>query len=181
MVLFIMNIINNNCIKQIDNDSLKAFFSRNKIENKNIISSKKENKDNIIRYMAVLEIPSINLMQGIPYLGKDNTVDRNIQIIEPISLPDMVDGNFILASHSGSSPISYFKNLNKLKNNELVYVYYDNVKYTYIVNNQYLVDKGRVTIKRNHSKRTLTLITCDKKDNSKQLVVIAYLQNQEKY
>ena len=180
IVLFSNNISNNNHISKVDSESLKAFFSHNNI-NAEMKTTEDNSKKEIINYMAVIEIPSINLIHGIPYPGKDNTVDRNIQIINPISLPDMVNGNFILASHSGSSSISYFKKLNKIKENDKVYIYYDNVKYIYKVNNQYLVDKGHVSIRRDHSQSTLTLITCDKKDDTKQLVVIAYLQNTEKY
>lgn len=180
IVLFSINISNNNHISKVDSESLKKFFSHNNI-NIETKTNKDSSKEDIINYMAVIEIPSINLIHGIPYPGKDNTVDRNIQIIEPISLPDMVNGNFILASHSGSSSISYFKNLNKIEENDKVYIYYDNLKYIYKVNNQYLVDKGHVSIKRDHSQTTLTLITCDKTDDTKQLVVIAYLQGTEKY
>lgn len=180
IVIFGINTVNKNHISKVDSESLKAFFSHNNVSNE-IKTTKDNSNENIINYMAVLEIPSIDLMQGIPYQGKDNTVDRNIQVIEPISLPDMVNGNFILASHSGSSAISYFKHLNKVRNNDKIYIYYNNLKYIYKVSNQYLVDKGHVSIKRDHSQTTLTLITCDKKDDTKQLVVIAYLQGTEKY
>lgn len=180
IVIFGINAVNKNHISKVDSESLKAFFSHN-----NINTETKKNKDNskedIINYMAVIEIPSINLIHGIPYPGKDNTVDRNIQIINPISLPDMVNSNFILASHSGTSAISYFKHLDKVKNNDKIYIYYNNLKYIYKVSNQYLVDKGHVSIKRDHSQTPLTLITCDKRDDTKQLVVIAYLQSTEKY
>lgn len=177
VILFSIYFVNRQAIATVDKESLDAFFSKNEIET----SETEENESNLIEYMAVIEIPSIDLMQGIPYLGKDNTVDRNIQIIEPLSLPDEPTGNFILASHSGTSAISYFKHLDKLTTGDDVYIYYENIKYHYEVADTYLVDKGNVSIRRDHSKSTITLITCDKKDDTKQLVVIAYLTNTEDY
>ena len=94
-------------------------------------------------------------------------------------MPDVVGGNLILAAHSGNARISYFRNLNKLEIGDEATVDYKDKTYTYKVVNIYDVDKnGKVEIKRNLSKTTLTLITC--KDNSnKQLVVICELINEK--
>lgn len=184
ILLFIVGVtigifhnINNNYIKEVDNESIDFFFSKD--EN---IKKDKDLKTKIINYVAVLEIPKINLKQGIPYPNsKDNTVDRNIQVIEPFEYPDIEAGNFILASHSGNSIISYFKNLDKLDVNDEVYVYYQKNKYIYKIADFYESDKYQVSIKRDHSKTTLTLTTCSKDKKDKQLVLIAYLVNVSNY
>ena len=102
-----------------------------------------------------------------------NNVNRNIQIIKSSSYPDEENGNTILASHSGTSSISYFKNLYKLEVNDEAKIYYKNNTYTYKLNNIYNVPKtGTVNIKRDIYKTTLTLITCTKGSKTEQTVYI---------
>ena len=63
------------------------------------------------KYIGVLEIPSIDLKQGLvdPY-SKNNTVSKNIEIIKPYHMPDEYGKIMILASHSGSSKVAFFDN-----------------------------------------------------------------------
>ena len=69
-----------------------------------------------------------------------------------------------------------FTNLNKLGNGDLAYIKYNNVTYTYKIVNIYDVLKtGTVSIYRDKNKSTLTLITCNLKDNTKQTIYIAEL------
>ena len=71
--------------------------------------------------------------------------------------------------------------MHKLKNNDIAYVYYNGIKYTYKVTRIYQVDKtGTVNIYRDVNKTTLTLITCTKGDKKHQTVFILELQKQEK-
>jgi len=91
-------------------------------------------------------------------------------------MPDIVDGNLILASHSGNGKTAYFKNLYKLELNDTTIVHYNNKKYIYGVINKYEIDKiGKANIIREANKNILTLITCNQKDKSKQLVIISEL------
>ena len=88
-------------------------------------------------------------------------------------MPDK-KGNLILAAHSGTSAIAYFKHLDQVSINDEVYVYYKDKKYNYIIKKIYDVDKtGFVKINRDKNKQTLTLITC-KKNTNKQTVFIGY-------
>ena len=123
----------------------------------------------------ILEIPKINLYQEFyPNDKEKNNVDKGIQVIETSKMPNQ-KSNLILASHSGSSKIAYFKNLDKLNINDIAFIYYQNKKYKYIITNIYDVEKtGYVDIKRNKNKQTLTLITC-KKNTNKQTIYIGYL------
>ncbi len=128
-------------------------------------------------YIAVLEIPSINLKRGIvDYNSKYNNVRYNIQIIEHSQMPDVENSNLILAGHNGTSGVSFFKNLYKLKEDSLIYLYYDGYKYIYKLNNYYDTDKdGKIEIVRNRYKNAITLITCKKGTKDKQAVFIGYL------
>lgn len=123
----------------------------------------------------VIKIPKINLKQEFyPNDKIKNNVDKGIQVIETSVMPNK-NGNLILASHSGNSKISHFKNLDKLAINDNVYIQYQNKIYKYIIKKIYDVEKtGYINIKRNKTKQTLTLITC-KKNTNKQTVFIGYL------
>ena len=84
-----------------------------------------------------------------------------------------MNGNLILASHSGTSSISFFKNLYKLELNDDVYVNYNNKDYHYKVTDIYTdIKDGDIGIRRNKNKTTLTLITCTKNDKTTQTVYI---------
>lgn len=159
----------------------------NTILNENIELSYYFNESNTINnkqkehYIAVLEIPKIKLKKGLYNIdSKLNNVDKNIEILHESDMPDIPNGNLILASHSGNSSISYFKNLTKLEINDKIIIYYNNEKYIYKLVNIYEVDKkGSMEIIRNNNKRVLTLITCNKKDKTKQSVFILELDTIE--
>lgn len=144
---------------------------------------KKTSSSPTYNYIAVLEIPSIKLKRGlVDYKSKYNNIKYNIQIIENSQMPDIENSNLILAGHNGTSNVSFFNDLDKLKEDSLVYVYYNNIKYIYKINNNYEVKKdGRVEIIRNRNKTTITLITCKKDSEDKQLVYIGYLVDKVEY
>ena len=74
---------------------------------------KEEKKENY-NYIAVLEIPTINLKKGLLDIDdKNNNVDKNIEILKGSSMPDQ-GGNLILAAHNGLGRVAYFRNLHKL-------------------------------------------------------------------
>lgn len=127
-------------------------------------------------YIAVLEIPKINLRKGI--YAKDsskNNVNKNIELMKESNMPDEVNGNFILAGHSGTSRVSYFKNLHKLENGDKAYIYYNGARLVYKLVNTYDIQKtGEASITRNGQKTTLTLITC-RHNTDKQTVFILEL------
>lgn len=134
-------------------------------------------------YIGVLEIPKINIKRGFLNIkDKGNNVNKNLQVIKGSDMPNVKNGNLIIAAHSGNSYISYFKNLHKLSNDDVAYVYFNNIKYTYKVAGKYDVEKnGKVTIHRDNKKNTLTLITCSQTDKTKQIVYILELESEENY
>ena len=142
-----------------------------------------EKKTSNYNYIGVLEIPKINIKRGFLNIkDKGNNVNKNLQVIKGSDMPNVKNGNLIIAAHSGNSYISYFKNLNKLSNDDVAYVYFNNIKYTYKVAGKYDAEKnGKVTIHRDNKKNTLTLITCSQTDKTKQIVYILELESEENY
>ena len=97
-------------------------------------------------------------------------------------MPDVVNGNFILAGHSGTSNVAFFKNLYKLELNDTAKVYYNSKVYTYKIVNIYNETKdGSVNVYRDSNKTTMTLITCTKDDKEHQTIYILELIGVETY
>ena len=142
-----------------------------------------EKKTPNYNYIGVLEIPKINIKRGFLNIkDKGNNVNKNLQVIKGSDMPNVKNGNLIIAAHSGNSYISYFKNLYKLSNDDVAYVYFNNIKYTYKVVGKYDAEKnGKVTIHRDNKKNTLTLITCSQTNKTKQIVYILELESEENY
>ena len=165
----------NNLIVNIDVDYINETYTN--------IDNPPLKEQPIINYLAFLEIPKINLNQGIlPKTSYYNNVNYHVQILDISDLPDVINGNMVLAAHSGSSNIAYFKNLYKLTKDDKAYIVYNNKKYSYQVVNIYnQVKKGSLNIYRDLTKTTLTLITCTKNDKNSQTVYILELTGVETY
>ena len=125
-------------------------------------------------YIGYLEIKKINLKQGlVSKKSYYNNVKYNIQMLSTSDYPDKSLGNVILAAHSGTGYIAFFKNLYKLSLGDEAKITYKNYVYTYKIVNIYNVPKvGKVKINRDVHKNTLTLITCTHNSKTEQTVYI---------
>ena len=127
-------------------------------------------------YLGIIEIPKINLQKRLYDINSyQNDVNKNIEILDSSDMPNVLGGNLILAAHNGNTSVGYFRNLHKLKLGDEVNISYNDVNYTYEITKIYdVLRTGKVNIKRDKSKTTITLITCLGSD--RQLVVIGYLK-----
>lgn len=132
-------------------------------------------------YIGYLNIPKINLTKGFVDMNSaDNTVEKNIMIVEGSDYPDKDKGNFIIAGHSGTGWKAFFNDLRKLTEGDTAKVTYKGTIYTYQIVNIYTQPKtGKLAIYRNYEKTTLTLITCTNNDSTTQTIYIAELINKE--
>lgn len=130
-----------------------------------------DSRDNYIGY---LEVPDVNIKRGFVSLdSKYNSVGYNVMLIEGSTMPDVKNGNLILAAHRGNSSVSFFNDLYKLDRRDKAIVTYNGKKYTYELVTSYEESKdGVLTIKRNADVSTLTLITCTRKNKKTQTVFI---------
>lgn len=128
-------------------------------------------------YIGYLSIPNIDFKRGFTAIdSRYNNVNRNLYVLPESNYPDVVNGNFIIAGHSGSSSVSFFRNLYKLSIGNDIYVTYNSHEYHYVIKNIYTdIKDGDITIKRNKKVSTLTLITCTKGDNTTQTIYICEL------
>lgn len=171
---------------QKEETKIEEFFEEEveyvpEITNKSEEQEEKEAKE--VNYTFVLEIPSISLKKGFYGLGiYSNTVSQNIQMLNKSDYPDVINGNVMLAAHRGNSRVSFFNKLDKTNDGDKVYLYYNGVKYEYILSTRYDINKtGTAKIVRDNNKNTITLITCKKNTNDKQVVYIGYLNNKTNY
>lgn len=132
-------------------------------------------------YIGYLTIPKINLTKGfVDKRSSENDVEKNILIINGSNYPDVENGNFILAGHSGTGWKAFFNELYQLNINDEAYVTYKGKKYVYNLVNIYTQPKvGKVAIYRNYDVRTLTLITCTNNDQTTQTIYILELTSIE--
>lgn len=141
-----------------------------------------EDKSVTYNYIGTLEIPKLGIKRGFlniesPY----NNVNRNVTLIENSTMPDVQNGNIILAAHSGNCWVCYFDKLYKLSIGDKASINYSGNKYNYELKNIYNVAKtGTVEVKRDPTKTVLTLITCTHGSDTEQTVYIFELTNKEK-
>ena len=173
---------------QGEKQSIEKFYKKEEIkeqddENLESQDAKIDETGNIINtftydYIMVLKIPKISFERGIvDKSSKDNTVSKNIEILDESDMPDVENGNLILAGHSGNSRVSFFRRLVEIDIGDEAIITYKGKTYTYKVVNSYDIPKtGMAEIIRNPEKTTLTLITCRQGTNN-QVIYILELDN----
>lgn len=181
ITLLSYSIYQDNLCKNEDKENIKEFFEDYE-ENSNTdeIVEKQETKQvQNTNYIAVIEIPTINLQTGIVMSNASyTTMNRNVSVYPTADMPSVDNGNFILFAHNGSSRVSYFKNINRLKDNDKIYIYYNNNKYTYNVIRKYDVSMYNSSpLNRVENKTIITLITCKSGNNKYRTVIVGELEN----
>ncbi len=82
----------------------------------------------------------------------------------------------IIAAHSGTGPIAYFKDLDKLKQNDEIEINYKDNKYTYVVTDIWNTKKsGSINIPKQNNKQ-LILTTCTPNKKNYQLIINSTLK-----
>lgn len=130
-------------------------------------------------YIGYLEVPDVGIKRGFVSLeSKYNTVGYNVTQIVGSTMPNVKNGNLILAAHRGNSSVSFFENLYKLEDGAKAYITYKGKTYEYTLKYRYTEPKdGSLTIRRNGDATTLTLITCTRNDKKTQTIFIFELSN----
>ena len=166
--------------KQIENKEKQAISEYYNIEE--TVSTEEPEKEEVVKdqmkihYIAILKIPKINLERGLvdpnSYL---NNVNYNLEIVNGSDMPDVRNGNIIIAGHSGTARVSYFRNLDKLELGDYIIIDYNNNSYKYKIVEIYDIDKNRYAeINREKNSTIITLITC-RHNTNKQIVIIGKL------
>ncbi len=127
-------------------------------------------------YLGILRIPKINLKEGFYSINsKNNNINKSVTILKESKL-DIHNGSIIyLVAHSGTGYKAFFKDLDKLNINDILYLDINGNYYEYIINDKYELDKnGKITVSHNIHDDYLVLSTCSK-NKEKQLVIVSKL------
>lgn len=140
-------------------NSIKIKGSNNKIQEDNKI-------------IGSILIEKINVYSNIYDLNsKKNNVEENITILKGSIEPTSSDSIMFLAAHSGNGKYAYFKDLDKLIENDEVILNYKNNKYIYKVKTIFESKKnGSIKVSKLKEKQ-LVLTTCSPKNKDKQLII----------
>lgn len=138
--------------------------------------TKKETNPNLF---GVLEIPSLQLKNPIYQKEvKENHVDKNIQLLEETISNSFPSSVIVLASHSGNGTHAYFKNLYQMKENELIFFYYQDKKQEYRFFKKEEVEKTGTIYLENYEFPCLIFITCSKdKGNIQEVYYAKFIKN----
>ncbi len=139
-----------------------------------VVQTTTKPKDARDAYIGYVEVPSVKIKRGfVSPDSKYNSVGYNVMVIKGSEMPDVKNGNLILAAHRGNSSVSFFDKLYKTKRRDKAIITYGGKTYTYELVNSYEESKdGSLTIKRNANVNTLTLITCTRNNKKTQTVFI---------
>lgn len=186
--VFLFYNIYNFYINRIEEKQAEEFINNPVVEDTPVIEETTEEVKEEVKqpetynYVGVLEIPKINFKRGfLDIKDKNNNVNKNIQVLENSAMPNVNGGLLVIAGHSGSGRVAFFRNLYKLKENDRIYIYYENIKYIYQVQKYYEETKdGDISIDKN-SESTLVLTTCSQTDKNKQIVIVSKLIDKTNY
>ena len=161
-------------LDQGSNELVEAYYER-KIEPERIVTKidRKEKEE----YLGILKIPKINLKEGFYQINsKNNNISKSVTILKE-SVLTIGNGSIIyLIAHSGTGYLAFFKDLNKLNINDMLYLDINNNSYQYVINDIYEVEKnGKIMVNHNIHEDYLVLSTCG--ENNKQLVITSKLIN----
>ena len=173
--LITYDYLSNSKVDKKETELLEEFYEIEEeiesIEEPQVVEEVKEHIK--VNYIAVLKIPKIGLERGLVdpnnYL---NNVNYNLEWLDGSSMPDEINGNVIIAGHSGSARISYFRKLDRLEIGDEASIIYNGKTYNYKVVDIYDIEKtGKAEIVKEKNTTTLTLITC-RHNTNRQIVVI---------
>lgn len=109
--------------------------------------------------IAIMEIPRIKLKQGIVEGISDNALQYFLGHFPDSAMPGEV-GNFSVAGHRVSDYTDAFINLYKVKAGDEVIVKTKDKKYTYVIEENFIVEPEDVSVLESTDYEKITLVTC---------------------
>ena len=145
---------------QKQNELLEAFESQ-LAEGDNENTEEEVNLDSINGYtpIAIMKIPSIKLKQPVVEGITEDVIKYFLGKFPESTMPGEV-GNFAVAGHRVSDFTDAFINLYKVKPGDNVIVTTKDGKYTYEVEESFIVEPEQVEVLENADYEKITLITC---------------------
>ncbi|MDV4149317.1 class D sortase [Clostridium sp. AL.422] len=128
-------------------------------ESKELTKEEEEKLMNGYKPIALMEIPSIDLSQGIVEGITDDILQYYLGKFENSVAPGE-KGNFSVAGHRVSDYSEAFVNLYKVEIGDKVLVKANKKEYVYEVTENFIVSPDKVDVLDNTDESTITLVTC---------------------
>lgn len=153
--------LSNQIMNNYNLSKLYTNISDDSIENKN-----NENSNDLF---GVIEIPKISLSYPV-----FNTLTEELLKISPCKFYGSnldENGNICIAGHNYDNG-KFFSNIYMLEPNDEIYIYYNNIKYMYIVTSNYEVAANDLSPVFNYdsNQENLTLVTCNNINNNRIII-----------
>lgn len=130
-------------------------------EREEVTEEKEKELESINGYkpIALMEIPSINLSQGIVEGISDESLQYYLGHFED-SVGPGEKGNFSIAGHRVSDYSEAFVNLYKAEIGDEIIVKANKKEYIYKITNSFIVSPTDISVLENTDSATITLVTC---------------------
>jgi len=128
-------------------------------EPKELSKEEEEKLINGYKPIALIEIPSINLSQGIVEGITDDILQYYLGLFESSVMPGE-KGNFSVAGHRVSDYSEAFVNLYKVEIGDEIIIKANKKEYVYEITDNFIVSPDRVDVLENTEDPTITLVTC---------------------
>jgi len=127
-------------------------------------------------FLFELSIPKIKLSRIIyKYDSIHNDLSTNIKLLTDVK--KINEETIVIAGHSGSGNNAFFNNLYLLELGDVIDINYNNIRYTYEINDIYEIEKTGYMNINTEITGLLYLITCKNHVNNKQIVYKAFIKN----
>lgn len=137
-------------------------------DDKEVVSYYKNESNYNYKNVMLINIPSIKLKSIVKKADDDfKNLDKNLVYYKN----NNYDEKIIIFGHSGVGLGLFFNRIDELNKDSIVKLYIDSYELTYVFNRKYDVSSYDIDILNNDENKTLLLITCNKNDKSKRLVV----------
>ena len=128
-------------------------------EPKELTEEEEENLINGYKPIALIEIPSINLSQGLVEGISDDVLQYYLGHFENSALPGE-KGNFSVAGHRVSDYSEAFVNLYKTEIGDKIIVKANKKEYVYEITDNFIVSPENIEVLDDTEDATITLVTC---------------------
>jgi sortase A len=121
-----------------------------------------------------INITKINLNEIVKLASIKSNNINGVVLFEEYGRPNEKNSNTIIGAHSGIGLNAIFNDIDKLEIGDIILLYYERVHFTYEVVNKYqVIETDLSPLNKGNNKTLLTLITCNKNNNRKRVIVVS--------
>lgn len=153
---------------KVDKTKIKENIINNTIDKIQIKVRKIDDEEQI----GSIFIDKLNINKPLYNINSNkNNIEENITILKESVPPTEDNSILIIAAHSGTGPIAFFKDLDKLNINDEIIINYNKNNYKYYVKDIWEEKKNGYIDVNKENKKQLVLTTCSPNNDGYQLII----------